>query len=326
MKTIILGAGGWGALVGAYLASAGAEVTLLFRRQAHVDAIDNNNSQLIIQKPEGNISVPVNATANPDEVSDADLMIVAVKNHDTETALHSIRHVKVGAVASVQNGLGHGNLLKKIYPEAEILRIVSRVAGSLINYGSVRRGDDDFPTWIGNPFLGITPFVEEITALFNKAGLPCEGSGEIEGVEWCKVVWWTPSSISAVMARLPQTEVMQSPDFAYLMVMITRDMVRVAESLGVEIKDYPTIEVMDRCTGSVEEGVRNVIRHGKEWEERGGKGYKQAMLLDIERERKTEIEDTGGYIWHIAREKGIDIPYLNAGYRIVRGLEARFKC
>jgi len=324
VKIIVLGAGGWGALVGAYLANAGADVTLLFRRQAHVDAIKNNGSRLIIQKPEGNISVVVNAIVNPDEVSDADLLIIAVKNHDTKTALHSVRHVKVKAVASVQNGLGHGDFLKKIYPEAEILRIVSRVAGSLIDYGSVRRGDDDFPTWIGNPFLGITSFAEEITTLFNKAGLPCKASDDIEGVEWCKVVWWTPSSITAVMARLSQTEVMKSPDFAYLMVMITRDMVRVAKSLGVEIKDYPTIEVMDRCTGSIQEGVQAVIRHGKEWEDRGGKGYKQAMLLDIERERKTEIEETGGYIWRIAEEKGIEIPFLDAGYRIVRGLEARF--
>jgi len=324
VKIIVLGAGGWGALVGAYLANAGADVTLLFRRQAHVDAIKNNGSRLIIQKPEGNISVVVNAIVNPDEVSDADLLIIAVKNHDTKTALHSVRHVKVKAVASVQNGLGHGDFLKKIYPEAEILRIVSRVAGSLIDYGSVRRGDDDFPTWIGNPFLGITSFAEEITTLFNKAGLPCKASDDIEGVEWCKVVWWTPSSITAVMARLSQTEVMKSPDFAYLMVMITRDMVRVAKSLGVEIKDYPTIEVMDRCTGRIQEGVQAVIRHGKEWEDRGGKGYKQAMLLDIERERKTEIEETGGYIWRIAEEKGIEIPFLDAGYRIVRGLEARF--
>lgn len=325
MKIVVLGAGGWGALVGAYLAQTGADVTLLFRRQAHVDEIYKNGGRLLIEKPDGDTFVPVTATTDPSEVKEADLMIVAVKNHDTPTALQSVKHMHVKAVASVQNGLGHGERFQQIFPEAEILRIVSRVAGSLINYGKVHRGDDDFPTWIGNPFKGITPFVKEVVELFNKAGLPCEASKDIEGVEWCKVVWWTPSSISAVLARLPQTEVMQSPDFAHLMVMITRDMVKVAHALGVEIKDYETIEVMDRCTGSIEEGVQNVIRHGKEWEERGGKGYKQAMLLDIERERKTEIEDTGGYIWRIAQEKGISVPYLDAGYRVVRGLETRFE-
>jgi len=325
MKIVVLGAGGWGALVGAYLAEAGADVTLLFRRQAHVDEIARNKGHLIIEKPEGEILVPVTATTDPKDVTEADLMIVAVKNHDTAKALEGARHIKVKAVASVQNGLGHGERFKQIYPEAEVIRIVSRVAGSLLDYGRVHRGDDDFPTWIGNPFHGVTPFVQEVVDLFNKARLPCQASEDIEGVEWCKVIWWAPSSIAAVLSRLPQTEVMQSPDFAYLMVMMTRDMVRVAQSLGVEVKDYPTIEVMDRCTGTIEQGVQSVILHGKEWEDRGGKGYKQAMLLDIERERRTEVEDTGGYIWRLAQEQDLEVPYLEAGYRVVRGLEARFK-
>ena len=324
MKIVVLGAGGWGALVGAYLANAGADVTLLYRRQAHVDEIKKNNNRLLIEKPEGDIFVPVFATTNPSEVGEADLLIVAVKNHDTQSALESVRHMRIKAIASVQNGLGHGERFRALFPDAEILRIVSRVAGSLIDYGKVHRGDDDFPTWIGNPFDGVTPFVQEVVDLFNQAGLPCEASHDIEGVEWCKVIWWTPSSISAVLSRLPQTEVMQSADFAHLMVMITRDMVKVANAIGVTIQDYPTIEVMDRCTGSIADGVQNVQKHGKEWEERGGKGYKQAMLLDIERERKTEIEETGGYIWRIAQDNGIEVPYLDAGYRVVRGLESRF--
>lgn len=324
MKILILGAGGWGAMVGAYLAQAGADVTLLFRRQAHVDEIKKNGNKLIIEKPEGEIRVPVNATTNPGEIDSADLMIVAVKNHDTDSALKSVEHVQLQAVASVQNGLGHAERFKGAYPEAEILRIVSRVAGSLLNYGRVRRGDDDFPTWIGNPFLGMTPLVEELTCLFNKAGLPCQAVDNIQEIEWCKLIWWTPSSIAAVLARLPQTEVMQSPDFAYLMVMMTREMVKTAQKLGVKVQDYPTIEVMERCKGSVEEGVQNVIQQGKDWEARGGKGYKQAMLLDIERERKTELQDTGIYIWNLAQEHNLQVPYLESGVRVVRGLERRF--
>lgn len=325
MRVLILGAGGWGAMVGAYLAQAGAEVTLLFRRQQHVDEISKNGNRLIIEKPEGEFRVPVIATTNPQDIDAVDLMIVAVKNHDTATALDSVKHVQVGAVASVQNGLGHVESFQKAYPNAQVLRIVSRVAGSLINYGRVRRGDDDFPTWIGDPFNGITPLCEELADLFYQAGLPCQAVDNIEEIEWCKLIWWTPSSISAVLARLPQTDVMQSPDFAYLMVMMTRDMVRTAEAMGITVKDYPSIEVMDRCQGSIQDGVNNVIQQGKDWEARGGKGYKQAMLLDIERERKSELEDTGIYIWKLALENQVEVPYLDMGVRVVRGLEKRFK-
>lgn len=322
MKVVVLGAGGWGALVGAFLSRAGADVSLLFRRQAHVDEIRKNGG-LIIQGVDGDAVVPVTATTEPEEVREADLLIVAVKNHDTEKALQSVRHMKVGAVASVQNGLGHGERFRSLYPQQEILRIVSRVAGSLLDYGRVQRGDRDFPTWIGNPFQGITPLAQEVADLFNSSGLPCQATDDIEGVEWCKVIWWTPSSIAAVLARLPQTEVMQSPEFAYLMVMMTRDMVKVARAVGVKVQDYPTIEVMDRCDGSILAGVQHVIRQGQEWEERGGKGYKQAMLLDVERGRRTEIEDTAGYIWHLAQQNGIEVPYLDFGYQVVRAFDEK---
>ncbi len=322
MKIVILGAGGWGALVGAHLSLAGADVALLFRRQQHVDEIKKNNG-LIIQGVGGDKIVPVYATTHPQEVEEADLLIVAVKNHDTEAALEQVRHMKIKAVASVQNGLGHAERFRQWFPEQDILRMVSRVAGSLLDYGRVQRGDADFPTWMGDPFNGVTPFVQEVVALFNAGGLPCETKKDIEDVEWCKIIWWSPSSISAVLARLPQTEVMQSPEFAYLMVMMTRDMVKVAKQYEIVIRDYPTIEVMDRVDGSVEEGVQNVIRHGQEWEARGGKGYKQAMLLDVERGRRTEIEDTAGYIRRLAAQKNIEVPYLDFGYRVVKAFDDR---
>lgn len=325
MKVLILGAGGWGALVGAYLANVGADVVLLFRRQAHVDAITNNGNKLIIEKQDGNLMVPVTATTDPNEIADADLMIVAVKNHDTVNALNSVRHIHVKAVASVQNGLGHEDKLRIAFPNAEVLRIVSAVAGSLIDFGRVRRGDDNYPTWVGNPTHGVTPMVTAVADLFNNAGLSCEAVCNIEHVEWCKLLWWTPSSITAVLARLPQTQVMQSPHFAHILVMITRDMLKTAQAIGVSVRDYPTIDVMYRCEGPVEESVRNVIRKGKSWELQGGAGYKQAMLLDIERERKTEIEDTGEYIWKLALEHGLNVPYLELGCRVVLGLESGFK-
>ncbi len=320
MRVVVLGAGGWGALVGAYLARAGQDVSLLFRRQAHVEAIQE--SGLIVEGDEG-FTTQVHATTDPRQISRTDLLIVAVKNQDTQIALESVAHVKFKAIASVQNGLGHEDELRRRFPNQEILGVVSRVAGSLLDYGRVRRGDKDFPTWIGNPYKGVTPLVSELAEVFNHSGLPCHATDDISGVEWTKVIWWVPSSIVAVLSRLPQTEVMQLPDLAYLMVMMTREGLAIAEAAGVQVRDYPTIEIMDRCRGTIEEGVDSVIAQGRQWEDRGGKGYKQAMLLDVERGRKTEIEETGGYLVRRARQLGLTIPYLDAGYRIVRALDQR---
>ena len=58
MRVVIMGAGGWGALVGAYLYKAGAEVSLIFRRQAHVDEIQQNGG-IIVETADGMSTIPI---------------------------------------------------------------------------------------------------------------------------------------------------------------------------------------------------------------------------------------------------------------------------
>lgn len=318
MKIVILGAGGWGALAGAYLAQAGAEVTLLFRRREHVDAIRQRGLVIEGACP---MTVPVRATTSPQEIEEADLLIIAVKNQATGAALDGVRHMRIRAVASVQNGLGHAEQLRERFPEQEILRIVSRVSGSLIDYGRVNRGDTGFPTWIGDAYRGITPLVRELVDLFNQSGLPAFADQNIEAVEWCKLIWWVPTSLVAVLCRLNTTQFLQIPEMAYLTVRMAREEVTVARSVGVEVKDYDTIEIMGRVQGSLGESVQFVMDQGKIWEQHGGQGYRQGMLLDIERGRRTEMEQTGGYIIHLAEKNGIEVPYLDASCRVVRALE-----
>ena len=318
MKIVILGAGGWGALAGAYLARAGAEVTLLFRRQEHVDAIRQHGLVIEGACP---MTVPVRATASPQEIEAADLLIIAVKNQATDAALEGVRHMRVRAVASVQNGLGHAEKLRERFPEQEILRIVSRVSGSLLDFGRINRGDTGFPTWIGDADQGITPLAVEVADLFNRSGLPAHAVQDIEAVEWCKLIWWVPTSLAAVLCRLNTTQFMQIPEMAYLTVRMAREEVSVARSVGVEVKDYDTIEIMGRVQGSLEESVHFVMEQGRMWEQHGGQGYRQGMLLDIERGRRTEMEDTGGHIVRLAAKNGIEVPYLDEGCRVVRALE-----
>jgi ketopantoate reductase len=178
-------------------------------------------------------------------------------------------------------------------------------------------------TWIGDAFNGIT-LRRRGGRFVQRSGLPAFPAEDIDGIEWCKLIWWVPTSIAAVLCRLPTTVFMQMPDMAYLMVRMAREEVAVAEAAGVQVRDYPTIEIMGRVRGSLEESVAYVIAQGRMWEEHGGKGYNQGMLLDIERQRRTEIEDTAGYILRLADEKKIPVPYLETGYRVVKALEQSF--
>jgi len=80
MKIAIMGAGGIGAYLGALLARAGEDVTLICRG-AHLAAIRRDGLQVITR--EGNFRVPsVRATDDPSSVGPVDVILQCVKLYD----------------------------------------------------------------------------------------------------------------------------------------------------------------------------------------------------------------------------------------------------
>lgn len=104
MRTVILGAGGLGGVFAGMLAAAGAEVTLI-ARPAQADVIRRDG--LSITGAAERIGVGLRATADPAEVREADLFVLAVKAYDTAAALEAVSHLRgrTGTALSLQNGL-----------------------------------------------------------------------------------------------------------------------------------------------------------------------------------------------------------------------------
>ena len=75
MKIVILGAGALGTVLGAHLAKAGEEVTLLARgnRAAYLQEHGATITGLV------DFAVPVTVISDPQQVQEADVLIVTVK-------------------------------------------------------------------------------------------------------------------------------------------------------------------------------------------------------------------------------------------------------
>jgi len=101
MHIVILGAGALGSIIGGHLAQVGEEVTLIARgqRAAYVQQHGITLTGL------ADFTVPVAVTTQPQAVREADILVLAVKTYDTESALASVSHLKVGSVLSIQNGV-----------------------------------------------------------------------------------------------------------------------------------------------------------------------------------------------------------------------------
>ena len=90
MKIAVMGSGGLGGLYGGRLAHAGYDVSFI-ARGAHLAAM-REHGLVIDHEPHGTIHVPrVQATDDPASVGVVDLVLIAVKLWDTDSAVQAIR-------------------------------------------------------------------------------------------------------------------------------------------------------------------------------------------------------------------------------------------
>src|SRR3989304_5939117 len=105
MKTLLVGAGAIGSLVGAYIAKGGADVTLLDIGD-HIHVIEQEGIKVRTIRGDS-FKVKVRASPDAKAINDVDLLILTVKTFHTEPALTSVAHLKnkIQLVLSLQNGV-----------------------------------------------------------------------------------------------------------------------------------------------------------------------------------------------------------------------------
>ncbi len=118
MRFVVVGAGAIGGVVGGRLAQHGHEV-LLVARGAHGDAIAANG--LLVRSPDDEVRIPVPVVGHPTavELSTDDVVLLAVKGQDTQSALDGLADGPADLpIACLQNGVDN---------ERQALRRTSRV-------------------------------------------------------------------------------------------------------------------------------------------------------------------------------------------------------
>jgi 2-dehydropantoate 2-reductase len=126
VRFTVVGAGAIGGTLGAYLARAGEQVEFADRAEDHVAAM--NAKGLTIKAFDGRFTIPVSARRLDELKGPLDVVLLAVKAQDTESAVRSIIPLldAGSAVVSLQNGLCE--------PVIANLIGASRTIGAFINY------------------------------------------------------------------------------------------------------------------------------------------------------------------------------------------------
>ena len=140
MKIAIMGSGGVGGSWGARLAHIGCDVSFI-ARGSHLAAM-REHGILVENETLGNIHVPkVKVTDDPAAIGVADVVLIAVKLWDTESAVQAVRPM-VGpntAVISLQNGVIKDDILRQVYGDQVVVGGVAYVAAHVARPGVIRQ-------------------------------------------------------------------------------------------------------------------------------------------------------------------------------------------
>lgn len=315
MKIFILGAGALGSIIGAHLARAGEEVTLI-ARGARARYIREHGVTITGLT---NFTVPVTISDRPNELKETEVLLVAVKTYDTEGALKSVGHVKVSSVLSVQNGVLKNEQLARYFGWEKTLGAAAFLSGEVISTGDVRftfHGG----LYIGELQEGTSQRVQGFAATLARAGVNVEVSPRIQTVEWSKYVVFLSMMAPAVLTRLETPKILRDPDLAHLMVMLARETAQLSAKLGIPLDDCGSMRAKTLTGVSVKEAVAGLHAIGESMEAQGGGAHKISTLQDLERGRRLEVEETLGYAVQKGMELDVRLPTVETCYRFLTGI------
>lgn len=183
MKIVILGAGALGTVLGAHLARAGEDVTLIARgnRAAYLQEHGATITGLV------DFTVPVRVVTNPSQLHDVDVLMVTVKTYDMDAALASVKHLDVGSVLSIQNGVLKNEQLAQTFGWEKVLGATGIVSAEVLPTGMVCfTANQGF--YLGELPAGTSGRVQTLADIVEHAGIVVQVTPSIQALEWAKYV------------------------------------------------------------------------------------------------------------------------------------------
>jgi 2-dehydropantoate 2-reductase len=294
----VLGAGAVGAFYASKFFDGAALSTVLVAREPRYDRLKAEG--LVINGK--HYSIPV---VHPDEATPpADLIIVALKNHNLPEAVHDLKSL-VGdqtTFMSVMNGLDSEEYLGSVYGMDKVLYAIA------VAIDALREGNSVTYTNPGKVYFGeadnsrLSKRVRRVQEAFERAGLVSETPADMIRMLWWKFMVNVGINQASAVMQAPYGVFQSSPDAQALMEKLMREVLVLAHRVGVNL------------------GEQDIDEWHAVLKTLSPKG-KTSMLQDIEAGRKTEVEIFAGKVVELGQNYGIPTPVNQTLLSIVHVLE-----
>ena len=304
MKIVVVGPGAIGSLFAAYLAKSKEEIWLLDKSSQRAAKL--NECGISLEGSSASWQSKPKVTANPQDIGQADLIIICVKSFDTKLAIEKIKPLlnQETKILTLQNGIGNVEIISELVGQERVIAGVTNEGATLIDIGKIRhagRGE----TIIG-AIDGKTPVaLRTIREIFNKVGFDCIMSRDIKSLLWSKLIINVGINALSAITRLPNGKLIEYEGTKRILRDAVTEAARIAKRKRVKlIFDDPLAKVEAVC-----EGTQSNL---------------SSMLQDVLRKKRTEVEFINGVIVRLACELGIDVPTNKFLLDLVKTIESSY--
>lgn len=318
-RPVIYGAGAIGGLIGAYAQHAGFDILLVDKVAEHVEQM--NRDGLHVFGSNGDFTVSVNA-ATPDALPDnLELVLLAVKGQDTETALDVIapKLSTDGAIVSLQNGLNEAVIARRVGSE--------RVIGAFVNFGADYKGPGQILEGAGgNVYVGeidgqMTDRLQQVAALIEPAK-PVVITDNIYGYLWAKQAY-ASLAFATALVDAPIGDILDSERNKRVVIALAQEAIAVGKAQGYKhevFSDFNPYLYDPRDRTELQLTFDSLQEYGDR--SRGSAKNHTGVWHDlVVRRRKTEVEPIVGEMVRLGQSIGIDVRLNESLVRMIHEIE-----
>lgn len=330
MKFTVVGAGGIGGLIGAWMARDGHDVAFVEQWREHVDAINQHGLRVDGARGVHNITV---RAVTPDQVASLaplECVIVAVKSQDTQSALEQLLPFSTPDTMFVSMQAGFNALsFEAIVGRERTIVGNPHFGGALTGPGQLEAGFPNY-IWIGEWDGAFTERLRQLHLALN-AWTPTYMSDDIWGVVWSKFCFGFQTISTSISDRKSGTEFVEER-YRRVAAGLVGEAIAVADALGIELVGLDFFDPAPyRAAASgdlaglalwIDSGWprHEVFRaHGFHTFRKTGSGMRFDMQV---RNRKSESTARLPALRMLSAKAGVITPHIDALMRMVEEIES----
>lgn len=268
MKYCVIGAGGTGGCIGAYLAAAGKDVTLI-ARGAHLAAIKRDGLRIFTSGSEIPQTIPVNAANMEQYNENPDVIFVCVKGYSLSDTLPFIHRIarKGSVIIPILNIYGTGGKLQQEFPELLVTDGCIYIASEIKEPGALLKKGDIFRIVFGvRNAADFQPILTDIQCDLTESGITAVLSDNIQRDALQKYAYISPAATCGVYYNVSAGEMQKKGEIRDCFALLIHEIDLLAYAMGIRFQTdlvQSNLEILDALAPEASTSMQRDLWNGK---------------------------------------------------------------